>query len=347
MNFILSVSAIGVSACILLGILFLAKGKGKLISNGFLGVFFLLLAIRLGKLVTQQYAPEIILNTYFNLMHSAYLAIGPVVWFYIQTYLSPITINRRNKLIHFIPSLIFLVGAFHLRQISGESIWVAIYWITQSHPVLYVFLSLKFLLQSSHFKKSTAKQRIWLFSILGAVLLIALMSILYFTLSFPFYLVTALLSIVTVYLICFLAFNNKLNVLIGKSDQKYKNLNLDSEETSQLHEKLEVLFQEEQLYLDNKLRLSDISGKLDSPSHVISRVINEVSGKSFPQYVNHLRIERAKEHLLQENDKKVIAIAFESGFRSLSVFNRVFKEISGLNPSEYRTKYSIKKVSDL
>ena len=96
------------------------------------------------------------------------------------------------------------------------------------------------------------------------------------------------------------------------------------------------------MYLNDRLRLSDVSETLKIPAHVISRAINEIGGKNFPQYINELRIEKAKEKLIRESDKKVIAVAYESGFRSLSAFNRAFKKNAGINPSEYRLKYSSK-----
>ncbi len=347
MNFVLPFCLFGISTSIILGIIFLLKGKGKFISNMFLGVFFLLLAIRLGKLLAQEYAPTIILDTYFNLMHAAFLAIGPVIWLYICTYLSPISFRRNNVFTHFIPTLISLLFAFHIRKISGEPAWFFIYWIIQIHPLLYVFRSVKLLIQSPYSKKLTPNQRIWLYSLLGIVAFIVGMNILYFIFNFPFYLVTALLLIVTFYIFTFLSFNNKINVLVGKSDKKYKNLNILPQQINQLQEKINWLLLDQEWYLNDQIKLSDISDKLSTPTHIISRVINESSGMSFPEYLNHLRIERAQKKIIAEEGKKIIAIALESGFCSLSAFNRAFKKNSGMSPSKYRTRYSTKTVTDL
>ncbi len=346
MNSILSLSVTGISGSIFIGLLLLSKRKGKLPSNELLGIFFILLSIRLGKQIVQEYAPSNVLNIYFNLMQSAFLAIGPTVWFYIKTYLSPFYL-KKNKLVHYIPSLILLLGAFHIRQSIGESLWLLIYWIVQIHPILYILLSLKILIGDSAFKNKSLNQKNWLYGILIIVMIIVSMNILYFVFNFPFYLITAILLIIIVYLFTFLAFNNYSNVISGKSEQKYKNLNLSHKKLHLVKEKIDVLMLEHKLYLNNQIKISDVSKKLNISSHIISSVINESSKMSFPQYINHLRIKTAQQKLVDDYNAKIITIAFESGFSSLSAFNRVFKSNSGMSPSKFRTKFSTKKTLDL
>lgn len=348
MDIVLPFSIIGVSGSIFLGCLFLLKRKKKSISNKFLGLFFLLLSIRLGKLLVQEYAPDFIVKTYFNIMLAAFLAIGPAVWFYTRTYFSIPTIKKNHWVLHFLPSLFFLLAAHSLRQVTGEGIWIMIYWAVQFHPIAYVLLSLKFLFENSRFKEDVIPvEKIWIYSLLATVLCIVGMNILYFTVDFPFYQVTAVLMITTVYLITFLAFNDMAGIIFGKSGRKYENLNLDNKKTNQIRDKIDSLLKERELFLNEQVKLSDISDELNISSHMVSGVINKSFKMSFPQYVNLLRIRRAQQKLINEHDKKIITIALESGFSSLSAFNRAFKENSNMNPSDYRAKFSLKKVPDL
>lgn len=60
-----------------------------------------------------------------------------------------------------------------------------------------------------------------------------------------------------------------------------------------------------------------------------------VMGKSLKAYINELRLNHAYS-LLLETDKKIIDIAFESGFESLRTFNRFFSDAMGETPSTYR-----------
>ena len=53
------------------------------------------------------------------------------------------------------------------------------------------------------------------------------------------------------------------------------------------------------------------------------------------EYTDSLRLQAA-EKLLVETDKKIIEIAWDAGFSSLSSFNRFFKKKTGMTPTEYR-----------
>ncbi len=335
MNAILALSLVGASSCIFLGVLFLTRKR--FISNIFLGLFFLLIAIKLGKLVIQTYTTGVVLNGYFNLVHAAFLAIGPVVWLYIRTYLSRPFFWK--QLIHFLPALFFLLGAFHSRQFVGEPFWLAIYWLTLFHPLLYVGFSIRFLMQTIPSTNLSGIQIKWLYGLLGVVSFIIGINILYFCSNFPFYIVTALLLLASLYLITFLLFYNKSNIIFGEISPKYKNLNWQPKEINKLYKKIKRLLEEEQWYLKDKIKLSDVATELNTPSHIISMVINAAGQMNFREYVNQLRIENAKKKLMEEADRKIIAIALESGFSSLSTFNRVFKKFTNTSPTQYRAKH--------
>ena len=277
-------------------------------------------------------------------MHAAFLALGPIIWFYINSYLSVFLHKKRMNFVHFAPSIIFLVGAYVLRLVSGEKLWLFIYWGTQIHPIIYLFKSLKFLAKNIHFKNnSTNYEKIWLYSLLGSIASIVSMNILYFAFNFPFYLVTALLLIITVYLFTFLSFNNSASIISGKDTEKYKNLNLTESKVNLVRKKIDDLLIEKELYLNHQIKISDISNELNLSIHVVSSVINESTNMNFPQYINLIRIKKAQEKLIQEKEKKILTIALESGFTSLSAFNRSFKKISQMSPSDYRSKFLLEK----
>jgi AraC-like DNA-binding protein len=68
-----------------------------------------------------------------------------------------------------------------------------------------------------------------------------------------------------------------------------------------------------------------------------SRFFKLRTGKTLPQYVNELRVGRACSLLANER-LKVTDLALESGFQNLANFNRHFRKITGLSPSEYRRR---------
>ena len=74
-----------------------------------------------------------------------------------------------------------------------------------------------------------------------------------------------------------------------------------------------------------------------SPS-AFSRLFARHMGKTYEQYANDWRLAHAC-RLLLETDQDITAIAFDSGFRNLSNFNRRFKAAKGMTPREYRKAF--------
>ena len=66
------------------------------------------------------------------------------------------------------------------------------------------------------------------------------------------------------------------------------------------------------------------------------KLFRKVTGINFTEYVSRVRIEKAKNLLLNPN-LRISEIAYEVGFQSLTHFNRVFKKLIGQSPTEYRS----------
>lgn len=71
-----------------------------------------------------------------------------------------------------------------------------------------------------------------------------------------------------------------------------------------------------------------------------SALFKQYTGESFVNYVNLIRIEKAKK-LLTELDLKVYEVSEMVGFSSLNYFNRVFKKITSFSPNEYRKSLGV------
>lgn len=81
--------------------------------------------------------------------------------------------------------------------------------------------------------------------------------------------------------------------------------------------------------------LTDIAKNNGISSSYLSRLFHRGAGVSFKQYQLNLRIEHAK-RLLEERNKSVLDVCYESGFHTLSQFNRMFKKATGVSPSHWR-----------
>lgn len=94
----------------------------------------------------------------------------------------------------------------------------------------------------------------------------------------------------------------------------------------------------QKVYKDSEITLKGLANAVDLSTHQLSELINGHLQKNFSSFINYYRIEEAKQ--LLENDKKMllIEVAHEVGFKSVSSFNRVFKNTVGLSPSLFKKK---------
>jgi AraC-like DNA-binding protein len=86
-----------------------------------------------------------------------------------------------------------------------------------------------------------------------------------------------------------------------------------------------------------EVSLAEVAKAVNTSSFYFCKMFRKVTGINFTDYVARLRIERAKNLLLNPN-LRVSEIAYEVGFQSLTHFNRVFKRILGLSPTDYRSQ---------
>ncbi|ARA94324.1 hypothetical protein AWN76_014955 [Rhodothermaceae bacterium RA] len=87
------------------------------------------------------------------------------------------------------------------------------------------------------------------------------------------------------------------------------------------------------------LRLADVAAVASMTPTAFCRYFKERTNKTLTQFIAELRIGYACK-LLVEEDLSISQVSFECGYRTLSNFNRQFKAISGLTPSDYRRKYA-------
>lgn len=89
--------------------------------------------------------------------------------------------------------------------------------------------------------------------------------------------------------------------------------------------------------LDKEISLEKIALQLYLNPSYLSRLFKENVGKSYTKYVMEKRIEKAKE-LLREENYKIYEIGEFVGYENTKYFNKVFKEMVGMTPKEYREK---------
>lgn len=83
------------------------------------------------------------------------------------------------------------------------------------------------------------------------------------------------------------------------------------------------------------LRESDLAQLAGQSVSAFSRAFHRHTGMPFVQYVNRLRIESACQ-MLTADDVSITEVCFQSGFNNVSNFNRQFRAVKGMSPSEFR-----------
>lgn len=84
-----------------------------------------------------------------------------------------------------------------------------------------------------------------------------------------------------------------------------------------------------------KLTLSEVAAQFYLSPYYLSRLFRRVTGQSIVDYINGQRIEAAQ-HLLEETDLSINAVAEQTGFSTAAHFRRVFRELLGVGPQQYR-----------
>ncbi|WP_418650037.1 helix-turn-helix domain-containing protein [Tenacibaculum aestuariivivum] len=127
------------------------------------------------------------------------------------------------------------------------------------------------------------------------------------------------------------------------NDFKNGSINLKTENNSSEKHKEQFLridnfINENKKFLLPKYTLLNLSKDTQLSPSTLSLIINNISGKSFTDYINEKKVEQAKLLLLDPNysNYTITSIGLESGFNSKSTFFTVFKKQSGHTPVEYK-----------
>jgi ligand-binding sensor domain-containing protein/AraC-like DNA-binding protein len=129
--------------------------------------------------------------------------------------------------------------------------------------------------------------------------------------------------------------------------KRYMSLKLTPGRSRILIKRIIAIMDEKEPYLDPHLSLHKLSQMLGESKENVSRVINEQRGQNFNEFINHYRINKAKNLLIDPETRmfKLLKIAYDSGFNSLSVFNSAFKKHTSMSPSKFRASLSSNKIN--
>lgn len=95
-------------------------------------------------------------------------------------------------------------------------------------------------------------------------------------------------------------------------------------------------------YIDShyqqEIRMEVLSGMVNMTPNALSRFFKQRTNRSISNYINEVRIGQATS-LLADSTQTVMEISYKCGFNTISNFNRTFKAIKGVTPTEFRESY--------
>lgn len=335
-------SALGVFNALLISFYFFFVKKPKNISNFFLGLLLLMLAIRVGKSVFYYFNDDLD-QIFIKVGLAACILIGPALYFYIKSCIQPDSKIRFWKL-HFLVLLTasiligFLFPETHDPWIIGGISWMTIIYMIW---VGYIFAS-GWVMRGTIAKIFNKNEKLsdfdfWVLSVFVGNLIIW---IAYKTCSYTSYIVGALSFSFIFYLLFLLIHFRRTKGAIFSKSLKYSNKKIEDAEAENLSAQLDHLMENEKIYTNTDLKLSDVARKMNILPHTLSQLINDNLGKSFTLLINEYRVQEAK-NLIQSNTRiKLEAVGYDCGFNSKSTFYSAFKKITNTTPAKYKESIS-------
>lgn len=300
-------------------------------------------------------------SSVFKFFPLAYLLSGPLLFFYIQALIFEDFKITFRHLIHFSPFVlnVFLYMPFYLDPIESKlgtwdpdyySVYLTILLILRLlHLIIYFCLCLTLLSKykqrvnniiasPEHEKVSWIRILLYVYGIfLGFLVILAVFRLFEISLFQTF---ARYMSIGDTLLIIFVSYNGLISPDIFKINTKKPKLpksTLGKEETQLCLRKIKNCMETEKPFLNSLFGIQDLSKLISIPYWNISRVINEQLNQNFFEFINRYRVEEAKQKILDvKESRSMLAIAYDVGFNSKSVFNSAFKKITGLTPSQFK-----------
>jgi AraC-like DNA-binding protein len=340
--------------------------KGNRRANKFMALFLLTLAIGMANGIVS------LLGLYDNwpglsiLMGSVILTFGPLFYLYIRAMTEKDRRGARLDILHGIPFLLgMLAYAAYLKTPTGSpassgvfgsvvrSPWFVVLILGVLQTVLYVASIVRLIWEHSERVKAAystiervnlgwLRWRLSVYAVIWAVGLILVAAVRFESRTI------GLIGQVVFFLVALNTFATGYRAILqpeiffGPMDvrpgRRYERSSLTPENAGLHKTRLLERMEEEKFFLDPEITLPRLAQVLEIPAAHLSQVINDLLGRNFYEFVNHYRVEEAKRRLAGPAARrdKLITVAQDCGFNSLATFNRVFKELTGRTPSEYR-----------
>jgi len=376
MNLLIDFVLIGGIFATLLILFLLIKSEQKALPQKLLILFFAILFCFLLNNYAENHNIPILFVFTFLISFCIEVLLGPLIYLYIKSLFEDNEKLLRKNWLHFIPLVlhtIFLTIPMLIYIFKDEYPFSYIEYLNENSAyviaTLMVYLLIYFLVSLKLFHKYRNAMQLnyssidesnfrWVKNMLiGAIIIscIELLINLYEIFIAELHWETGNITLVSVIIwIGYLGYYgvNQTKVLLPDfliknepvaNSTKEKSTALSSlspADKKALETQLENLLQTEKPYLDEDLTLGKLAEMVHTTDKKLSGFLNQEMKTTFYDLINKYRVDAVKKKLDSREFEKLtlLGIAYESGFKSKTSFNRIFKRETGLSPSEYKKK---------
>ncbi|MGX1929058.1 helix-turn-helix domain-containing protein [Flagellimonas sp. 2504JD4-2] len=303
-----------------------SAGKKQQFLHRTLGFLLLAFGLRISKslvyIAFPEYSSEL---TKIGIV--GMLFVGPLFFQYTQGRAGQTKINWIHLLLGFL-------APFFLLMFDENLVYIA-YVISLIHMLVYLIAGLRIVMKNV--PKTVLFRDIrhnWTFQILTSLFIIWVGFFLQaFVYNVSWYVAITLMEVVVFFTISYLAMTN-----MGEVSKRFESNGQSDNSLLELAHLANGILDEEKLYLNSNLTLDILAKKVGTSRHELSNALNNALKRSFPELLNEIRIDHSKNILLEDKTRamSIEAIAYESGFNSLSTFYKNFKKSTGITPAEFR-----------
>lgn len=336
----LLLGSIGVILSLFFSFFLFINRKKQPVWNLFLAIYLLAFGLRIGKSVFHYfYAIDPGIRNFFL---TIIFCVGPSIWLYTK-YL---VLEQKNivtkDLTHYFLFLFLLPICWFIPNNGPDKFspfFALFYNSIIVHLCVYTGYALFWFIKNNERSSGTTNlviKKRWLRHFLVANFIFVILYGIISYVEFPFYIgISYLFSLLIVFVSIWALNNPKLFKITA---EKYSTSNLSAQQAEKIVLKLKSHFAQNKSFLNPELTLQILSEEIEVSSKELSQAINQHTQNNYAQFIMQFRIDEAKRLLLSNSHKKytMAAIAYDSGFNSISSFNSAFKKIEGTTPLAFQ-----------
>ena len=288
--------------------------------------------------------------------------VGPLYYFFIRRSTHPAHRFRWYHLLHLLPAFYVLWETWpiyvtwtveaklaaikHMHSGADPSIWQVLKASRMTLLILAYVLGAYLHLKKHAVQGSTNPRRIhWLLrftQLFGAMLLLFIcMPFLFWKLELTnaafFELLLVMILAVSIHVLGYIILRKETVLPELVPPIKYATSPLSIDEITAKKKAIVQYLETKQPWMDSQFSMSALSSELNIPKHHISRILSEGFQQSFYELICQYRVDEIKRRLQAGDAQRfsLMGIARDCGFGNKSSFNRAFKKITGMTPTEW------------